>query len=351
MARTKVKLDERKKLVTVENGNVLEDERRQYKPLLDISVYSCYVEVPYEVEVGKVMKLELAATAAVKAFEKELRDGLSDLASKIQKLQADEKKGNKKAVSEASKLVKSHDKKLKDSTADYNIAIRKAVQKAVADETKKKMQLRSTGRSYFKGLSLADGVFMEEDDSVDLGELGDDLESAGKKFVSCAEDDKKARKAAAEAGEKLCQQIEAVQKKTPRFDYAQFQKDEKNLIGTTDKTIGDYEDLLGDGQKEARRASKAVKKIEQDKTLKSDREAMRAVKEYHEYFNKVDKTFTEELRDLGVLRKALGDLKNDAVFKQVKSGVAQLAKPLALDKLLKEMEKSLNQLEKLAKKR
>lgn len=188
MDSTKVKYISKGSKFQIENDNMLGDARKKYKELLRIGVMQIYVEISLGKSVpgDKEIKEIVAYLESIgKEQEKQLLEGMADLAKKLAQLQKEEKAGSKKAAAEAGKLVKSHEKFLKDAPSDINVAFRKAAQKAVSVQLKgEKIQLSSVGRSAYRGVfELADDAF-EEDGGGEyvpyFNELGKGLADAGK---------------------------------------------------------------------------------------------------------------------------------------------------------------------------
>lgn len=273
MSDTKVRFD--KGLVTVDNNNLLEKKRKEYRDVLAINAFIWYVEVPAKAAADSPKEIVKAAEEAVEECESQLFKCVDQLGDELRKLQKGA--GGKKAVAEAQKLLKAAEKKIKDFSGDFNVDIRKAVQKAVAKITGDKTQLSSVGRTTFRGIKLEKEAFpeAEEDEEAEapksMKDAAKQLAAVGKRISELANEEKEVRAKFVKEIKDCWDSIkEAMGKDKDTFDLKKHQqgriKELRPLLDVYDK----YAILNDNLDKALDKASKSLKMM--DKSVKSGKD-------------------------------------------------------------------------------
>jgi len=282
---SKVKFVKKGAKFEVENSNMLADARKKFKDMLKIGMMQIYVEIGVGDSVpNDTDKIEKAIEGASDECEKGLMDDLNDLNKKLEQLQKEEKAGSKKAGSEASKLVKAHEKKLKDMPGDINIDLRKAAQKAITAQLKgAKPQLSSIGRSAYRGVfELVPDAFSETDVGEYVpyfNELGKNLAEAGKDIYKQLGEEEKLR-------DVVANELAMLMDKST---------DEKQLKKLTDgaEKYGDFLGRLGDSLKKADvELTKMEKLAKKEDELKKDADTKKPLKTFRTEIDELTRKIT-----------------------------------------------------------
>jgi hypothetical protein len=288
MADFEAKYDAKAKNVTVSHANLFESVRKGYKDVLKVNPFQVLVEVAMETSVSDKDKLEEEAKKGAKGVEKDVLKELDDAANLLRKLQADEKKGNTKAATEADKAAKKAEKELKKYAAEFGIDVRKAVQKEYARQSGAKAQLRSINRTVFRGMELNEDAFECEAESSealgDISQLAVKLATSGKEIAKLTQKEKELRRELASEVERVYQITESKRGKSGDFDIQEFAKqnpkDAKSLEGLANSYyvfVLEMDNACDDSLKYFGGIQKFVDKSDK---LQDDKKLVKAMNEY-----------------------------------------------------------------------
>jgi hypothetical protein len=186
------------------------------------------VSLDPSISVAKPVPIQDAAQEAAQSLEKKATDEVNSLVTKLEKLQQEEKNGNKKAAAEGEKELKASKKKLETLAADFGPDIREAVENALKSELKTKVKARSANRSTFRGMELKDEFFQEKGDSIEekpeFGKLAKTLSASGKELFDMTDTEKGGRKQLAELIREVQVTIEKLRGNNQKFDIGDFAK-------------------------------------------------------------------------------------------------------------------------------
>jgi hypothetical protein len=289
MADFEAKYDAKAKNVTVSHANLFESVRKGYKDVLKVNPFQVLVEVAMETSVSDKDKLEGEALKGAKGVEKEVLKELDDAANLLRKLQADEKKGNTKAATEADKAAKKAEKDLKKYAAEFGVDVRKAVQKEYARQSGTKAQLRSVNRTVFRGMELNEDAFEYEAESEALGDLSQlaaKLETIGKEIAKLAKKEKELRRELTGEVERVYKLIEAQRGGKTPFEIEEFVNKNPKDAKAVEGLAKNYHEFLGE-MKDARDRGLqqyiGIQKIgDKSEKLQNDKQYVKAMNEYGE---------------------------------------------------------------------
>jgi len=285
-----VTYDPKAKNISVTHANLFDKVRKECKDLLKVNTFQVNVEVAMESAVSDKDKLEEEAKKGAKGVEKDVLKELDDAANLLRKLQADEKKGNTKAATEADKAAKKAEKDLKKYAAEFGIDIRKAVQKEYARQSGTKAQLRSVNRTVFRGMELNEDAFEYEAESSealgDLSQLAAKLETIGKEIVKQAKKEKELRRELTGEVERVYKLIEAQRGDKTPFEIEEFVNKNGKDAKAVEGLAKNYQEFLGE-MKDARDRGLqqyiGIQKIgDKSEKLQKDKQYAKAMNEYGE---------------------------------------------------------------------
>jgi hypothetical protein len=315
MADFEVKYDAKAKNVTVSHANLFDSVRKGYKDVLKVNPFQVMVEVAMETSVSDKDRLEDEARKGAKGVEKDVLKELDDAANLLRKLQADEKKGNTKAATEADKAAQKAEKELKKYAAEFGIDVRKAVQKEYARQSGAKAQLRSINRTVFRGMELNEDAFEYEAESSevlgDVSQLATKLAANGKEIAKLTQREKELRRELASELDRVYKLIEAQRGSSTAFDIDEFvkknAKDAKAVEGLA-KNYQDFVDEMTKTREQARQYFVGIQKIgDKSDKMQDDKEYVKAMNEYGGAFQVVGEMLQDYGEAAGSAKKILSD--------------------------------------------
>lgn len=347
--------EKKSKKVIVECANVFDGLRKGSKDVLLLNPLQAYVEVSLEAEISDEKSMKKAVDSAVDPLRDKIRKEVEDLVESLHKLQKEEGQGNKKAATEAEKLVKNAEKSVKKWAETFGTHVRKAVQAEFLDQTKIKEQLRSASRTNFRGMELSDDAFDEAPEGsaspAGAADLAKSLASIGKELCKLSDHEEKIRNDLGTEIQRVQQVVEKARAGKTNFDSGEYFKTNAKEVRELEVLAGKYGDALSEFFDELDKAEdqteKLTKLIAKNEKLSDDKELKKAISEYESARKSIDGSVPSS-KDAAALVQRLfkEDYKDGSGWKKIS---AELAGFKGADKSVKTMQDAGGKLEKALK--
>jgi hypothetical protein len=319
--------------VSFKRRDLLDDSRKRYKDLLEISPFQVVIEISYTTYLKRDKPLEKAGEAVLDEAEKGLNKQVADLANQIVDLQEDEKKGDDKAAAKANTALKQVNEAIKDLLGELNTDVREAVEAAIKKETGESEKLSAIGRNTCKGIKLKKGVFTGAanlEAIEDFGDAADKLLEYGESLLKKSTAEGNQRDAAVKA---LLACLDAIKAAPKNMDFKQIVKDNDKLFRKAESAVRDYNERLEECHELAGKAAGAVDSL--SKLLRSEKELSDQKKAAGDYEKTVE-SLAKQLSELDDLTtKAARAIDGDTSDKDGRKAVETLGKEDAYDKKAK----------------
>jgi hypothetical protein len=320
MSGFEVTYDKKAKKVVVECPNVFDDVRKGCKDVLFLNALQAYVEVPLDEELSDGKGVEKAVEKKLESINKELHKEVEELVATLRKLQKEEQQGNKKAAAEADKLVKEREKAVKKWADTFGVQVRKAVQEEYIEQTKSKTQLRSIGRTHFRGMELADKAFKEDRGaavSEFVGEFGKGLAAVGSEAFKLSNDEKDARLSLADSVKQLKATLDKYAEDNtkkggkPDLDIALWAKNHAKEVHQMEQAKDKYVDLIKEFERKLTATDSQLDKLDkligQEKSLKDSKDLVKEVKAFKTGRETIAGTFEAKLKAASLVDRLFSD--------------------------------------------
>ena len=348
MSDYEVSYEKKDKVISVDCFNVFDDIRKGCKDVLVLNALQAHAEVPIDTELSDSKGIEKAVETKLKKNTDSLIKEMKDLFESLRKLQKEEEQGNKKAATEAEKLVKDQEKVVKKWADTFGAQVRKAVQEEYNEQAEKKTQLRSTSRTIFRGMELADDAFEGGDSEVSpfVAEFGKALAGVGTEASKLSNDEKDTRLGLAESVKQLratldkyaAQVAETVNKKVEEevkkgvkeedakkragkaeIDLALWARNNAKEVSKMEQSKEKYEDFLKDFERKLTDVDTQLDKLEklmgQEKALQDNKELPSEIKAFKQARDTIVGTFEGKRKAASLVdRLFTDDYSNGATF-------------------------------------
>ncbi|ADB16513.1 hypothetical protein Psta_1839 [Pirellula staleyi DSM 6068] len=351
---TKVKFDKKGNL-SVENGNLLESARKDFKECLKINAFIVSVEVPMDEKVTNEKEIIEQVTEGLDEIERQLYDFLKDLNERVEKLLKEEKAGKKTAADEAKKAVDQTEKKIKDVADELGVFVRKTVQKEVSRQLGgKKLQLRSTSRNTFRGVDLQKFIFeggsSDAENSPFFLEVGKTMSTMGKEIFKKAAEEKTQRgEIVGELNTYVAKFAEA-KKANTALTMSEFYKANAKLVKSVEDSGKKYSDFLAAYKDAIEKIEAEFAKLET--LIKSDDELKKDsnVKKITKSFTDAAKTIVEIVDPrTKMITSTMKTLKSAVVYSTISDQASDLEKLKGVTKSAKAIEEAGKEFEAMGK--
>ena len=319
MSDYEVSYDKKDKVVSVDCFNVFDGIRKGCKDVLVLNALQAHAEVPLDTELSDAKGVEDAVGKKLKKNTDSLIKDMKDLIDSLRKLQKEEQQGNKKAAGEADKLVKDQEKAVKKWADTFGAQVRKAVQEEYNEQAETKTQLRSTSRTVFRGMELADDAFEEDSGEISafVGEFGKALVGVGNEAFKLSNDEKDTRLGLAESVKQLRAALdkyveEAVKKGgKAELDIALWAKNNVKEVHKMEQSKEKYVDFLKEFERKLTGADEQLGKLEklmgQEKALKDNKDLVSEIKAFKDSRDTIVGTFEGKLKAASLVNRLFSD--------------------------------------------
>lgn len=278
-------------------GNLMSPLNRKVDDIVELNLFQVYVEVPVENGIDDEKKTVGQIQKQVNSLTKSLLKEVDEMVDRLRKLQKEEEQGNKKAASEAEKLVSTTEKRVKKWAGEFGGMARRAVQEAIGSRE----NLRSISRTIFRGMELNEEAFEGSDEGEAPGfmvDLAKSLATTGKEVFKLTTQEKDLRKDLSLEIEKVHAVIEKAEAGKKDFDFKAFYKANSKDCRALESLAAKYIEFLNGLSEKledaATKHEKLDKLIDKNEKLDDDKQLDALCKDYSDAMKTVRDSLKEK---------------------------------------------------------